>query len=244
MKLSFLSPRLALIAAGVGLGMLARVMLGVPESDPQPKRTIERPINEADERVPELPIIKASDDQPVSGLVPPIQLPGQLPTGQASHFASANDDFDHDPTAIFHSHGNQVCASGCAVSNHPTEELTEARFWQLLDEYRLEPMDQTNNALEALLFFGPQTKKWIEAYGVGELDSTRSAFLWEQLKCKRVQVSLRVVDQDGNIRSWLDSSSVPFDRRHVFDMQTKDLQPLVTSGTVKRVGLNHAWVRL
>jgi len=37
---------------------------------------------------------------------------------------------------------------------------------------------------------------------------------------------------------------VPFDRRHVFEMKTNSLQPLVTSGTVKRVGLNHAWIRL
>jgi hypothetical protein len=37
---------------------------------------------------------------------------------------------------------------------------------------------------------------------------------------------------------------VPLDRRHVFKMDTKDLPPLITSGTVKRVGLHHLWTRL
>ena len=37
---------------------------------------------------------------------------------------------------------------------------------------------------------------------------------------------------------------VPLDRRHVFELTPADLQPLVASGTVKRVGLHHIWTRL
>jgi hypothetical protein len=46
------------------------------------------------------------------------------------------------------------------------------------------------------------------------------------------------------VRSWLDPTEVPFDRRHVFEMEASGVQPLVTSGTVKRVGLYHLWTRL
>lgn len=267
MKLSFLGPSITLICAGILLGFVARMVLGVPdalETSETPAREISRPLPEKMDEVIDLPILRdgrevsvgdAAAEEGVSGVVPPIQLPGQLPFSQNQPslesppttpmvFVSEEDQFAHDPEAVFHSHGEKVCASGCAASNHPTEILSEDRFWTLLDEYKLEPMDQTNNALEALLYYGPQTQKFILDQGVGSLDRQRTGFLWEQLKCNKVKVSLRLVDNEGEVRSWLEPTSVPFDRRHVFDMKTNNLQSLVTSGTVKRVGLNHAWVRL
>ena len=265
MKLSFLGPSITLICAGILLGFVARMVLGVPDTSETPAREIARPLPEKMEEVIDLPILRDGKEvsvegpeaeEGISGMVPPILLPGQLPfpTKNNSSFgeppngltalASGDDQFAHDPEAIFHSHGEKICASGCAASSHPTETLTEDRFWTLLDEYKLEPMDQTNNALEALLYYGPQTGKYILDHGVGSLDERRARFLWEQLKCSKAKVSLRLIDNEGSVRSWLAPTSVPFDRRHVFDMKTNDLQPLVTSGTVKRVGLNHAWVRL
>ena len=66
----------------------------------------------------------------------------------------------------------------------------------------------------------------------------------DELKKTHVLVSLRVLDESGAIRSKLTNVRVPLDRRHVFAMQNEGLQPLVTSGTVKRVGLDHLWTRL
>ena len=105
-------------------------------------------------------------------------------------------------------------------------------------------MDQTNNALEELMYFGSQTRDMLQSFGIGQLDSQRAEFLWEQLKLNKAKVSIRVLDQSGDVRTWIEPTTVPFDRRHVFEMQTNNVQPLVTSGTVKRVGLNHVWARL
>ena len=252
MKQSFfkssITPRLLLVVAGLSLGWLARLILGAPVEDPKPSREIVRPVSEPSEEVIDLPIIKESAYRDESGIVPPIQIPGQLPTGLASFnvtpAAIGTTEFGHDASAIFEPHGEEVCASGCAASRHPTEHLSEETFKQLLTAYTYEPIDQTNNALEELLYYGPQTRKWIETVGVGDLDSKRAEFLWEELKLTHANVTIRVTDQSGVIRSWIEPARVPLDRRHVFSMETKQVQSLVTSGTVKRVGLNHAWVRL
>jgi hypothetical protein len=84
----------------------------------------------------------------------------------------------------------------------------------------------------------------IESEGFGPLDAERSRFLWNELARSHAHVSIRLVDEHGEIRSWLEPTEVPFDRRHVFNMKTRRVQPLVTSGTVKRVGLYHLWTRL
>ena len=156
----------------------------------------------------------------------------------------ALDSFVHDERALFHAHGDQVCASGCAASRHPTRKLTVAAFEQLMREYALQPMTSASPALETLLFFGPQTREMIEARGYLTLDRARAEFLWTELTRTYARISIRLVDEHGQVRSHLPPTRVPFDRRHVFDMETRNLQPLVTSGTVKRVGLYHIWARL
>ncbi|MFK7769982.1 MAG: hypothetical protein AB8B55_22430 [Mariniblastus sp.] len=257
MKKQFLSSRLSarftLVLMGLCLGWLARLLLGAPAEELPPARTIDRPLEtvSADEII-DLPIIKTDSEkanapeEDDSGLVPPIQIPGQLPYRLATLEQSTQlvSKFDHDADAIFEPHGEEVCASGCAASRHPTEHLGKSHFKRLLKEYTYEPINQTNNALEELLYYGPQTRKWIESEGIGDLDAKRADFLWNELKLTHARVSIRVTDQNGVVRSWIKPTRVPLDRRHIFPMETEQVQSLVTSGTVKRVGLNHAWVRL
>lgn len=239
-----------LVALGICLGYSARLILGAPAEETGPTRTIDRPLPEKvqsdqEEEFIDLPIIKLSKEQPVeSGMVPPIRLPGSLPLVATSWPGHQDNLQTHDPNALFEPHGDQVCASGCAASRHPTQELTREHFERLLVEYTYEPMDQTNNALEELMYFGSQTRDMLQSFGIGQLDSQRAEFLWEQLKLNKAKVSIRVLDQSGDVRTWIEPTTVPFDRRHVFEMQTNNVQPLVTSGTVKRVGLNHVWARL
>ena len=240
---------MTLVAIGICLGYLARLIFGAPSEESALPRTIDRPLPEkaqtGQEEVIDLPIIKLNKDQPEeSGLVPPIRLPGSLPLDATSWPGHQNDLKTHDSTVIFEPHGDQVCASGCAASRHPTETLTREHFERLLIEYTYEPLDQTNNALEELMYFGSQTRAMLQSFGVGQLDSRRAEFLWEQSKLNKAKVSIRVLDQAGDVRTWIEPTTVPFDRRHVFEMQTRNVQPLVTSGTVKRVGLNHIWTRL
>jgi hypothetical protein len=238
-------PQLWLVAAGIGLGYLARITLGGPPAEPEPLNSFPDPIVEPEEETIDLPIIGKESVRDGSGLVPPIRVPGRTTTVSTARLTRGGlTDFTHDDSAMFEPHGEQICASGCAVSRHPTGALTKRRFEQLLKDYSRSPLDETNSALEELLFYGPQTGRMIEQFGCAGLGKEQASFLREQLEYTHAKISIRVVDQHGIIRTWLDQSLVPFDRRHVFEMETRDLQPLVTSGTVKRVGLNHLWTRL
>lgn len=194
--------------------------------------------------------INSENETDASSLVPPLVIPDLIGTDQSlakstyTDVVRAFDNFTHDKHAHFHAHGNTICASGCAASRHPTAQLDEASFHDLIFQYATEPMDETSVALETLLYFGPQTKSMLEKFGFGQLDRRRADFLWQQLKITHALISIRVVDDQGIVRSWLEPTRVPFDRRHEFHMQANQVQPNETSGTVKRVGLYHLWTRL
>lgn len=178
-----------------------------------------------------VPIAADSDTDP---LVPPIII------GQS--------DTSSDPRAHFHPHGDQVCASGCAVSNHPTDTLSPEHFKRLMAQFAV---DATNDlqaskkraALDTLLYFGVQTSSMLERFPnfIGGQNLTE---LQRHLKTTHARISIRVVDEYGATRSWIPPTRVPFDRRHVFEMETAELQPHVASGTVKRVGIDRLWTRL
>ncbi len=143
-----------------------------------------------------------------------------------------------------HPHGTAICASGCAVSNHPTRPLAKAEFHQLLTAFAGQPMSEESQALEALMYYGRQALLYLDREGASPLDAGRAAFLRQQLLRTHVLVHIRVVDEHGKQRVSMPPARVPLDIRHEFVMDTADLQPLKTSGTVKRVGLNHLWQRL
>jgi len=170
---------------------------------------------------------------PAEPLVPPIKLP-----------QPASDPFDHDAAASFHPHGSEVCASGCAASRHPTQRLSRQRFCELLDQYGAEPASTSSRALDELLFYGAQTRGWLATSAAETLDASHRQFLAAQLKFTHVRIAIQLIDEQGNRRAWLPPTRVPLDRRHVFQMETQQLPHLVSSGTVKRVGLDRLWTRL
>jgi hypothetical protein len=258
MNSEFLKSRLGLILLGISLGWIARLVLGAPFEAPGPPRTINRPIESVSDDPTNDPGSESnssadsqSELKESGGLVPPIQLPGTIGIF-GSHQEHRDhvrvkvlfDEQSHDEDAFFEAHGEQQCASGCAVSRHPTAELTEKKFDRLIKRISAGEMDETNQALEELIYFGGQTRKLIEANGVGELEKDRAAFLWDQLSITHAKISIRVKDETGDVRTWIEPTLVPFDRRHIFDMETNNVQPLVTSGTIKRVGQKHLWTRL
>jgi len=189
-----------------------------------------------------------------NSLVPPIEIPGL--TAAIDHELTEEDaaayfdqlasvsDFSHDTRASFHAHGEQICASGCAASRHPTERLTKQRLMWLLKRYSEGPLNETNPGLEGLLYFGRQTTAYLNGGWSRLLPAEHLDFLRQELTTTHARIKMRLVDEHGEIRSHLPPTRVPFDRRHVFDMEVNRLQPLVTSGTVKRVGLYHLWTRL
>lgn len=154
------------------------------------------------------------------------------------------DDFSYDDRAHWHAHGKKMCQSGCAVSNHPTLDLSPAEFRRLTAEYAASPASESGPAFEALLYYGKQTRDLLARDGASPLDAEHVRRLTGELSRTHARVSFRITDADGRRRVWLPPTRVPLDRRHVFTMETVDLQPLVTSGTVKRVGQDYLWVRL
>lgn len=254
MSRNFSQSRISLIFMGICLGLLARYILGAPVEDESPQMEIHRPLNPAvvaeDLETKVGVVVRVRSEELMSGLVPPIVLPSPatslvLKEGRYQEkYFSQESAFSHGEAAMFEAHGAQLCASGCAASRHPTDELSNARYWELISEVDSGPMDETNDALEELMFFGSQTRRQINVNGFGNLDAVWAGFLGKQLACSHAKISIRVTDENGAVRTWVEPTLVPFDRRHVFKMKTNSLQSLVTSGTVKRVGLNHAWIRL
>lgn len=146
---------------------------------------------------------------------------------------------------IFEPHGENMCASGCAASRHPTPPLSDSRFEELIDSYALEPMTEDSKALEELLFFGSQTEFRLEELTSERLDKKRLEFLKSELKRSKVRMEFRIIDDEDTVRVALDPTEVPFDRRYVFEpLKTQNFQPPEASGTVKRVGLRHIWQRI
>lgn len=148
----------------------------------------------------------------------------------------------HGPTRAYpEPHGEQLCASGCALSRHPTPPLTRERYRELRRDY-LEKGSQ--EALDELLYFGPQTRLKLET----DRDlrpSARLERLQRELKRERVLVSFRLIDSEGVERVKMPPMNVPLDLRHVFEpLQAQGVQPPEASGTVKRVGLGHIWQRI
>lgn len=199
-------------------------------------------------------VLDSRTDEP---LVPPIVLSGEppatspVPDETAGHHSGLSEgsplldaDFSSDPRAHFHPHGNQVCASGCAVSNHPTAKLTPADFRRLMSEFAVEPLEPAGPALDALLYYGRQTRAFVEQFGTSPVSDARAAVLGRELARAHARISFRVVDERGIVRTHMPPTRVPLDRRHVFEMEVNGLQPLETSGTVKRVGLDYLWTRI
>lgn len=145
--------------------------------------------------------------------------------------------------ATDHPHGDQICASGCAVSRHPTPALSDERFAELIASYQEAPCDRESSALDALIFYGSQTMGKLASAG-GSLDAEHREFLTQQLQATECVLQLRVIDTEGNEPIFLPPTPVPQHVRQEFVMQVRDYQPTITSGTVKRVGLKHAWQRL
>jgi hypothetical protein len=163
---------------------------------------------------------------------------------EAPTFASEGD---HQGEVVprLEPHGEQLCASGCALSRHPTPELTEQKFLDLMLAYSSEPMTEESPALEELLFFGVQTERFLRNSDEIALDPERLAFLQKELSRDKVVAEFRILDDTGTVRVGLPPTEVSLDRRYVFEpLNTQDFQPPEASGTVKRVGLNHVWQRI
>lgn len=192
---------------------------------------------------PTVPIAQFDVD-PEAAIVETLVRPIAIQSRSVSISLESNGEFAHGDRATFHPHGDQVCASGCATSRHPTKQLTRRHFRHLLADFSVEPVDEAGEAFETLLYYGRQVTAMLDRDGPGPLDPLRAALLKQELARGRAEVSIRLVDESGVVRASLPPTSVPLDRRHEFKLVPHNLQPLIASGTVKRVGRDHLWTRL
>jgi hypothetical protein len=115
----------------------------------------------------------------------------------------------------------------------------------LLAAYQHEPIDRESDAFDELLYFGAQTRFQLRNESLRKLlDTEHLMLLNRELSRERAMVSIRLLDQHGKVRAECPATEVPQHVRQVFECDVYDLQPLVCSGTVKRVGKNHIWQRL
>lgn len=144
-----------------------------------------------------------------------------------------------------HPHGDQVCASGCARSRHPTEPLTQVRFETLVSRLVVDSADQ--DAIDELLYYGPQTEANLmtsRSAAVRSLSQNVRQRLARELRRSRAVVELRLVSESGTLLADLPAQIVPLDLRHEFDLRENGIPSLLASGTVKRVGEYRLWSRL
>ncbi len=237
--------------SGILAGLAVGFVKSTDHSASQPNEQIQ---NSAGSELPGSNAVDRVDPVDPGGPVGPIHFVKSVadPDGGSASPATVfeGDDFSHGEHAVFHGHGDEVCASGCSASRHPTERLSKREYRRLIGELATQPQSggahpsDSSLALDTLLFYGRQTSKMIKRYGTYELPSAAVASLKSELEFTHALLSIRVVDESGETRTWLPPTKVPFDRRHVFSMETERLQSLVTSGTVKRVGRDHLWTRL
>ncbi len=230
----------------VAVAITLIVPLGLLLATSRPRTTnTTRPMMEGGETspgvsVPTVQFVATASSSVEDPLISPIVV-AELTNTRADSIAF---DFTHGDRAIFHPHGEQVCASGCAASRHPTDTLTQDRFHALLLEYADEPLGEAGPGQDALLYYGRQAARLLASDGAGRLDPIRTAVLKHELGRDHAEIEVRVVDALERVRASLPPTDVPLDRRHEFELDTYELQPMIASGTVKRVGRDFLWTRL
>lgn len=190
-------------------------------------------------------VLKQHDE--ASGAIPSAP-PQQSPLAQTGSRLSALvqpvrlQALDESPSHLAHAHphGTKICASGCALSNHPTRRLTTERYAALLAD--LQVAKRRVPAIDELLYYGPQTAAKL-ATGRDGLSAFDRTLLHSELQRDHVLVEMKLTTDDGDVLANLPPQLVPLDLRHEYELQTDRLPPLEVSGTVKRVGRYDLWTR-
>lgn len=134
----------------------------------------------------------------------------------------------------------EKCATGCAAI--PDTKFSKENFLQTIRTYAKDPLTKQSAALETLLFYGKETQKWLAETSF--LDKEHMDILQRELQKKHVAISLRIVDENNDLRLELEPTIVKVgEKYHQHIHKTKDMQEVEISGTIKRVGVDHLWSR-
>lgn len=138
------------------------------------------------------------------------------------------------------------CGETCALEDHHgPPALTRADYLELLGTWSHEPLGDPTEALETLLYHWDGTLMWMGELGTPGLNPQQAAFLQDELARQTYDMEMRLVEDGGQIRATLAAADLPLDHKEhlTFDLDGSGLQPFLTSGRSKRVGLGHLWSR-
>jgi hypothetical protein len=137
----------------------------------------------------------------------------------------------------------EECTTGCSLAKHKVPAFTPYDFEKTLAAYGTKPASEPSEELEKLLFYGSRTKQLIKEVGVADLPKAHLAFLEKELARDHAIVSLRLVDEHGQVRVNYGPTSVPFGVKQHLEPVGDDLQAMEFNGTVMRTGVNYLWSR-
>ena len=148
---------------------------------------------------------------------------------------------DRDPPAESPDEGG---CSTCGSHSHFDPPITRVEYMQLIERFGKGPLDETNQALETLLYHGRETEFFLSRDDLPCPPADHLAFLKKELTKTHGMVSFRIVDDEGVERVRLGPQKVPFGKKQHLHPETRlDVQDMDFSGTLKRVGLYHIWAR-
>lgn len=136
------------------------------------------------------------------------------------------------------------CETGCAATPSTEPAMTQKRLQQLLQAYASEPLKPGSKALEVLLFHGYHLGGMMPTKRPFPLSKKHWSFLQKELKKTHARLSFRIVDEFGVKRISFDQKIKIGGHFHVEAKVHKNIQRPGFGGKIKRVGLNHLWVRI
>ncbi len=137
----------------------------------------------------------------------------------------------------------EACTTSCSLAKHHIDPFTAADYERTLAEYASSDAEEPGQALEKLLFYGLDTKRYIVDYGTEGLPDTHLQVLQRELARDHALVSLRLVDEAGRTRVSYGPESVPIGQKQHLTVVGEELQAMEFNGTVMRTGVNYLWSR-
>ena len=136
------------------------------------------------------------------------------------------------------------CSTSCSFStHHQPEPISEQEWLQTLKQWSTEPVGEATPSLELILFHSSQSQYFLLQHGE-LLDEEHLYFLQTELSRDQLRIEMRLVDEEGSLRGYVESGSFPQEeKQHLAFANTGSLGWLETAGRVRRVGLDHWWSR-
>lgn len=137
----------------------------------------------------------------------------------------------------------EECTTSCSLAKHPIAPFAAADFEVAMQEYAKHDAEEPSEPLERLLFYGPDTRRFLETFGADALPAQHLRVLERELARDHAMVSLRLVDEADNVVVVYGPHSVPIGQKQHLAPVGDDLQAMEFNGTVMRTGVNYLWSR-